>query len=45
VSTDGRVAFIGSEKGVLRVFDVSQRAFPRLLKIYRFFEDENMCIN
>jgi hypothetical protein len=39
------VAFIGTEKGVLRVFDVSNRAFPRLLKIYRFFESENMSIN
>lgn len=45
VSTDGRVAFIGTEKGVMRVFDVSNRAFPRLLKIYRFFESETMSIN
>jgi WD40 repeat protein len=29
----------------MRVFDVSNRAFPRLLKIYRFFESENMSIN
>jgi lipocalin len=45
VSKDGRVAFIGTEKGVLRVFDVSNRSFPRLLKIYRFFESETMYIN
>jgi WD40 repeat protein len=45
VSVDGKVAFIGSEKGVLRVFDVSNRAFPRLLKIFRFFENETMSIN
>ena len=45
VSVDGKVAFIGSEKGVLRVFDVSNRAFPRLLKIFRFFESETMSIN
>jgi hypothetical protein len=45
VSVDGKVAFIGTEKGVLRVFDVSNRAFPRLLKIYRFFESETMYIN
>jgi len=45
VSVDGKVAFIGTEKGVLRVFDVSNRAFPRLLKIFRFFESENMSIN
>jgi len=29
----------------LRVFDVSNRAFPRLLKIFRFFESETMYIN
>jgi len=45
VSVDGKAAFIGSEKGVLRVFDVSNRAFPRLLKIFRFFESETMSIN
>lgn len=45
VSKDGRVAFIGTEAGVLRVFDISNRAFPRLLKIYRFFESETMSIN
>ena len=45
VSTDGKVAFIGTEKGVLRVFDVSNRAFPRLLKIFRFFESETMSIS
>jgi hypothetical protein len=44
-SMDGRLAFIGTEKGVMRVFDVSQRAFPRLLKIFRFFESETMSIN
>ena len=29
----------------MRVFDVSNRPFPRLLKIYRFFESETMSIN
>lgn len=45
VSKDGKIAFIGTEKGVVRVFDVSNRAFPRLLKIFRFFESETMWIN
>ena len=45
VSKDGKVAFIGTEKGVMRVFDISNRSFPRLLKIYRFFESETMSIN
>ena len=32
VSKDGKAAFVGSEKGILRVFDLSNRAMPRLLK-------------
>lgn len=41
---DGKVVFVGSEKGMFRVYDVSNRAMPRLLKIYKFF-DNNIPIN
>lgn len=37
-SKDGKVIFVGSEKGMFRIYDVSNRALPRLLKIYKFFE-------
>jgi WD40 repeat protein len=39
VSKDGKVAFVGSEKGVLRVYDLSNRTMPRLIKNYRFYEN------
>jgi len=39
VSHDGQVAFVGSEAGVVRVFDVSNRNMPRLLKQFRFWEE------
>lgn len=38
VSRDGNVAFIGSEFGVMRILDVSNRAMPRLVKEYNFFD-------
>lgn len=44
MSKDGKVAFVGSEKGVVRVFDLSNRAMPRMLKSYRFY-DNNLSIN
>jgi WD40 repeat protein len=40
VSKDGKVAFVGSEKGVMRVFDLSNRTMPRLIKSYRFYENQ-----
>jgi len=39
-SLDGKVAFVGSDKGVLRVYDISNRAMPRLIKTYRFYDDQ-----
>ena len=38
VSKDGKVAFVGSAGGVLRVYDLSNRAMPRLLKAFRLYE-------
>lgn len=38
VSKDGKVAFVGFESGVVRIYDISNRAMPRLLKMYNFFE-------
>lgn len=40
VSQDGKVVFVGSEKGVVRVYDLSNRAMPRLVKCYRFYENQ-----
>jgi WD40 repeat protein len=37
-SQDGSVLFVGSEKGIMRIFDVSNRSLPRMVKIYNFFE-------
>lgn len=39
VSKDGKVAFVGTEKGILKVFDLSNRTMPRLIKNYRFYEN------
>eukprot|EP00347_Sterkiella_histriomuscorum_P023011 403336298 len=44
VSKDGKVAFVGSEKGIFRIFDLSNRAMPRLLKLFKFF-DNTISIN
>lgn len=44
VSKDGKVAFVGTERGIFRVYDVSNRAMPRLLKMFKFF-DNNITIN
>jgi len=38
VSRNGKVAFVGSEKGILRIYDLSNRAMPRLIKIFNFFD-------
>lgn len=39
VSKDGKVAFVGSDQGVVRIYDLSNRAMPRLIKAYRFYEN------
>lgn len=44
VSKDGKVAFVGSEQGILRVYDISNRALSRLLKFFKFYEN-NVTIN
>ena len=36
ISEDGNKAFIGSEGGVVRIYDVSNRWMPRLVKVHRF---------
>jgi WD40 repeat protein len=41
-SIDGNAIFVGSEKGCLRVFDVSNRTLPRLIRIYNFWEDNHV---
>jgi WD40 repeat protein len=38
-SLDGKVAFVGSESGVVRVYDVSNRSMPRMLQLFRFWEE------
>lgn len=38
VSVDGKIAFVGSESGAFRVYDISSRSLPRLVKQMRFFE-------
>lgn len=40
VSSDGNKIFIGSEGGVVRIYDVSNRCLPRLVKMHRFFSTE-----
>ena len=40
VSLDGKAIFIGSALGVLRVYDVSNRKVPRLVKQLKFYDDE-----
>lgn len=40
VNKDGKVAFVGSEKGILRIYDLSNRAMPRLLKAFKFYSSE-----
>ena len=39
VSVDGKAAFVGSELGAYRIYDVSNRSIPRIVKQFRFFED------
>ena len=36
-NVSGSAVFVGSDAGIMRVFDVSSRSFPRLLKIFNFF--------
>lgn len=38
VSKDGKVCFVGFDSGAVRIYDVSNRAMPRLIKMYKFFE-------
>lgn len=37
IDSKGSVAFVGSDKGVMRIYDISQRPLPRLLKMRKFF--------
>ena len=39
VSKDGKAAFIGSERGIFRIFDLSNRSMPRLIKLFRFYDN------
>lgn len=36
-SLDGTKIFVGSEGGVVRIYDVSNRCLPRLVKMHKFF--------
>ena len=36
-SADGNKIFVGSEGGVVRIYDVSNRCLPRLVKIHKLF--------
>lgn len=38
VSEDGNKVFIGSDGGVVRVYDVSNRCMPRLVKMHKLFD-------
>jgi WD40 repeat protein len=40
VSEDGTKVFIGSKGGVVRIYDVSNRCLPRLIKMHKFYESE-----
>jgi WD40 repeat protein len=40
VSLDGKAVFVGSALGVFRVYDVSNRKVPRLVKQFKFYDDE-----
>lgn len=40
VSRDGKVAFVGSDKGVLRIYDLNNRTMPRLVKTYKLYNNE-----
>ena len=39
VSFSGRSAFLGTENGAFLIYDVTNRANPRLVKQMRFFEE------
>jgi hypothetical protein len=45
VSVDGHSVFIGFEAGEFNIFDVSNRQNPRLIKQFRFYEDESPITN
>jgi WD40 repeat protein len=36
-SKDGNKIFVGSEGGVIRIYDVSNRCLPRLVKMHKFY--------
>lgn len=38
VTHDGNKAFVGSKNGVLRVYNVSNRSMPKLVKIEKYSE-------
>jgi WD40 repeat protein len=39
-SQDGKIIFVGTAAGILRIYDVSNRESPRLIKFYRFWEEQ-----
>jgi len=39
VSVDGKVAFVGSDAGAFRIYDISNRSLPRLILQLRFYQD------
>jgi WD40 repeat protein len=39
-SQDGNKIFVGSEGGVVRIYDVSNRCLPRLVKLHKFYNTE-----
>lgn len=38
VNQEGTVAYVGSQHGVFRVYDISNRSEPRLIEQLRFWE-------
>ena len=40
VNKEGSVMFIGTSAGTFRVYDITNREIPRLIKQLKFFEDE-----
>lgn len=39
VSKDGKVVFIGSDSGIFRAYDVSNRRSPRLVNSVKYYSD------
>ena len=40
VSQDGKAIFVGTNVGTFRIYDVSNRAAPRLIKQLKFYDNE-----